>query len=168
MHLALVTAALLAAAGRNPGAAPEGYDLLLRGGRVVDGTGNPWFVADVAIRDGRVAAVGRLGGAPARKVIDVGGLTVAPGFIDVHGHIEDRIVSHPDAANFVSDGVTSIVTGNCGFSRTDVGAFLGDVDRMGAGLNVATLIGHNNVRREVMGYADRAPSAEEQARMEAL
>lgn len=112
---AVLVASLLGAAP-----APE-YDLLLRGGRIVDGSGNPWYVADIGVRSGRIAAVGRLDGARAARVIDAGGLVVAPGFIDVHTHVESGIRRRPTADNFVLDGVTTLVTGNCGGSEVASG-----------------------------------------------
>jgi N-acyl-D-amino-acid deacylase len=157
---ALVFAALLAE--------PAGYDLLIRNGRVIDGAGNPWYAADVAVKGGRIAAVGRLEGATAAQVIDAGGLVVAPGFIDVHTHVEGGIRRRPTADNFLFDGVTSVVTGNCGGSETDLPAFFSELRQAGVSLNVGTLIGHNSVRRAVMGTEQRDPTPEEQAKMEAL
>ena len=87
------------------------YDLLIRNARVVDGTGNPWFRADVAIRNGRIAAIGRLADASAVRVIDAAGRVLAPGFIDIHTHVEDGIEKVPGADNYVMDGVTTVVTG---------------------------------------------------------
>ena len=151
------------------GAAPEtAYDLVLRGGRVVDGSGNPWYVADVGIRGGRVAAIGRLDEAAAARVLDVRGLVVAPGFIDVHAHVESGLPRRPTADNFVLDGVTTLVTGNCGGSETDLPRFFGELRAGGISPNLATLIGHNSVRREAMGTEERDPTPEELAKMEAL
>ena len=146
--------------------APE-YDLVIRGGRVVDGTGNPAFHADVAIRAGRIAAIGRLAG-QGKEEIDARGLVVAPGFIDVHTHAEG-IANQPRVENFVRLGITSIVTGNCGGSALDVAAFFQRLQENPLAVNVATLIGHNTVRSEAMGGAfDRPPSPGEQVRMRAL
>ncbi len=148
--------------------AQENYDLLIRNGRVVDGSGNPWYMADVGIRDGRIVAIGRLEGAAATRVIDATGRIVAPGFIDVHTHGEDAIRRMPDAVNFVRDGVTSIVLGNCGGSVTDLAEYFAALRATGISLNVAMLIGHNSVRRSVMGTEQRDPAPEEMARMEQL
>jgi N-acyl-D-amino-acid deacylase len=155
----------LAALGAAP--APE-YDLVLRGGRVLDGSGNPWFVADVGLREGRIAAVGRLQGAAARRVLDVSGLVVAPGFIDVHAHVEESLLRRPTADNFVLDGVTTVITGNCGGSTVDLPGFFEGLRAAGVSLNAATLVGHNSVRREAMGTEERDPTPEELARMEGL
>src|SRR6185295_18877210 len=91
-------------------------DVLIVNGRVIDGTGNSWFNADVAIKDGKIFAIGKLIGYNAPKIIDAKKMIVAPGFIDVHAHIESSIFQNPDAGNYILDGVTTVVTGNCGSS----------------------------------------------------
>jgi len=148
-------------------AQPQPLDLLVRGGTVVDGSGRPGVRADVAVRDGRIVAIGDLAGATARDTLDATGLVVAPGFIDVHTHADD-IVETPLAENFVRMGVTSIVAGNCGSSALDVGTALARVREVGVSVNYATLIGHNTVRRAVLGADDRAPDAAGLTKMNAL
>jgi len=143
------------------------YDLVIVGGRVVDGSGSPARRADVAIRDGRIARVGRVPRAQGRQVLDAAGLVVAPGFIDVHTHADD-LADHPLAENFVRMGVTTIVAGNCGASALDVGEALTRIRQVGAAVNFATLVGHNTVRRAAMGTERRAPTAEELAKMKSL
>ena len=143
------------------------YDLIITNARIVDGSGNPWFRGDIAIRDGRIVRIGRVARESAAKTIDAQGQIVAPGFIDVHTHVES-IYSLPAAENFVRMGVTSLVTGNCGSSATDVGQFLGRVNEKPLAVNLATLIGHGSVRRQVMGAEDRAPTADELTKMEAV
>ncbi len=155
--------AVLAASSRH-----EGYDLLIRRARVVDGSGSAWFRADVGIRGGRIVAIGRLGDFLAARTIDAEDRVLAPGFIDVHMHVEGNLPARPDAENLVADGVTTVVTGNCGGSELDLATWFENLERDGIAINVASLIGHNTVRSEVMGYADRAPTAVEQGRMEAL
>src|SRR5262249_37867084 len=143
------------------------YDVLIRHGRVVDGTGNPAFFADVALRDGHIAAIGRLAG-DAKTVIDATGLTVAPGFVDVHTHAED-VMTMPEAQNFVRMGVTTIGAGNCGFSELNVGEFFHKLEQTNISLNVATLIGHGSVRRQAMGGSfDRPPTDQELAAMKTM
>jgi len=149
--------------GQTP-ATPPTYDLLLRGGTVIDGSGGEPFRADVAVADGRIAAIGELEGATAARVIDVTGQIVAPGFVDVHTHAES-ITSRPEAHNYVEMGVTTIVTGNCGSSAPDIASFLDHIERNGASVNVATLIGHSTVRREVLGLEQRAPTDAELTEM---
>jgi N-acyl-D-amino-acid deacylase len=145
---------------------PE-YDLVVINGRVVDGTGNPWFRASVAIKGGRIVRIGHVEPGQARQVIDARGQIIAPGFIDVHTHVES-IHRQPDAENFVRMGVTSLVTGNCGASATDVKEFLGRIREQPLAVNLATLVAHGSVRSKVMGLDARAPTPEEQQQMEAL
>src|SRR5688572_13954345 len=143
------------------------YDLLITNARIVDGSGNPWFRSDVAIKDGRIARIGRLGPETATKTIDARGQILAPGFIDVHTHVES-IYNLPSAENFVRMGVTTLVTGNCGSSTTDVAEFLGRIKDKPLAVNLSTLIAHGSVRRRVVGLDDRAPAPEELKQMEAL
>ena len=149
------------------GGALPAYDLVIANGRIVDGTGNPWFRADVAVKDGRIARIGRIAPTEAREVVDAHNQIVAPGFIDVHAHVEN-IYNLPAAENFVRMGVTSLVTGNCGSSATDIGEFLGRIREQPLAVNLATLIAHGDVRRKVLGLEARAPSAEELQKMEAI
>jgi N-acyl-D-amino-acid deacylase len=143
------------------------YDLVLRGGRVADGTGNPAFFADVAIKDGRIAAIGRIDGSAEREV-DATERIVCPGFIDVHTHAEE-IDELPLAENFVRMGVTTLVLGNCGSSVLDVGAFFKRLETTNMSLNIATLVGHGSVRSRVMGGSFmRPPTEHELGRMKDL
>ena len=144
------------------------YDLLIKNGRVVDGSGNPWQITDIAIRDGVIQKMATIDASEARQWIDARGQIVCPGFIDVHTHIEGSVPRRPKAENFIYDGVTTLVTGNCGSSTTDLGQFFKGLQQKGISANVASLIGHNSVRREVMGNEDRAPTDEELAKMKEL
>ncbi|MBA3352995.1 MAG: amidohydrolase family protein, partial [Blastocatellia bacterium] len=146
--------------------APD-YDLVIVNARIIDGTGNPWFRGSIAIKDGRISRVGRFENRQAKNVIDAKNQIVAPGFIDVHAHTED-IFDQPTAENFVRMGVTSLVTGNCGGSTTEVGEFLGRFKEKPLTVNLATLIGHNSVRSKAMGLDNRAPTSEEQQKMNAI
>lgn len=143
-------------------------DILIRNGRVLDGSGSAPVHADVAVKDGKIAAVGKLDGASAPRVIDAKGRIVAPGFIDVHTHVEGNIERNPRADNFLLDGVTTVVTGNCGGSELNVLAWFDRLSKLGLGINVATLVGHNSVRREVMGTVNRQATPEEIRKMQAL
>ncbi len=147
--------------------AQEQFDLLITNARIIDGTGNPWFRGSVAIRGGKIVRVGRFNAAGAKQTIDAGGRIVAPGFIDVHTHTED-VYSHPAAENFIRMGVTTLITGNCGGSATDIGEFLGRVNSTPLAVNISTLIAHGSVRSKVMGLDDRQPTPEEQAAMNAM
>ena len=145
----------------------ETFDLIIRHGRVADGTGNPAFFADVAVRKGRIAALGKFSGT-ARMEIDATGLIVAPGFIDVHTHAEE-IDELPLAENFTRMGVTTLVLGNCGSSVVDVKEFFRRIETTNFSPNVATLIGHGSVRSKVMGGSFmRPPTAGELDQMKAL
>jgi predicted amidohydrolase YtcJ len=157
---------LLAARAEGPIAA----DLVLKNGTVIDGTGTDRRRADVAIRGETIVAVGSLDVAPDTKVIDASRWIVAPGFIDLHSHSDSAIVAKRTRANrnFQTQGVTTIVTGNCGGGALDVAKLLDAVDQNGAGTNVIHLIPHGAVRAAVMGNADRAPTAEELERMKVL
>jgi N-acyl-D-aspartate/D-glutamate deacylase len=143
------------------------YDLLITNARIVDGSGNPWFRGDVAIRQGRIARIGRVSPDTAAKIIDARGQILAPGFIDVHTHVES-IYNLPSAENFIRMGVTSLVTGNCGTSTTDVGEFLGRIKDKPLAVNLATLIAHGSVRRKIIGLGDREPTPDELKQMEAV
>jgi len=143
------------------------YDCVIRHGRLVDGSGNPAFFADIAIKDGKVVQIGKISD-PAPKEIDATGLIVAPGFIDVHTHA-DEIIEQPKAENFLRMGVTTLVVGNCGGSELNVGKFFADIQREKISPNVATLIGHNTVREKAMGGSfDRPPTTEELTKMKSL
>jgi N-acyl-D-amino-acid deacylase len=144
------------------------YDVLVRDARVIDGAGNPWIRASIAVKDGRIAAVGPLSGATATRVIDAAGRIAAPGFIDAHVHVEGNIERNPRADNFLLDGVTSVVTGNCGSSELNLATWFDKLTKLGIGINVASLVGHNSVRREVVGGADRQATSEEIRKMQAL
>src|SRR5947209_8998733 len=111
MRRLLSLAALLAVIVAGAAAQPGSYDIVIRGGHVVDGSGNPWFAGDVAIKNGRIAAVGRLPNASATRVIDATGRIVAPGFIDLHTHTDLAVLDDPLAQSKVRQGVTLDVLG---------------------------------------------------------
>lgn len=143
-------------------------DVLIKNGRILDGTGNSWFRGDVAVKDGKIFQTGTLSHLQATRIIDAKGLLIAPGFIDVHTHIEGDEVKNPTADNFLYDGVTTVVTGNCGASHTDIRKYLATLDSLRLSINVATLVGHNDVRKAVMGTANRKATEEELQQMEAI
>jgi N-acyl-D-amino-acid deacylase len=142
-------------------------DLVIRNATIIDGTGNPGYHADIAVVDGKISDIGIIP-QTGKQEIDAKGKIVAPGFIDVHTHAEN-VVSLPNAENFVRMGVTSIVIGNCGGSELDLGSFFKKIETNPVSVNVASLFGHNTVRRSVMGgNFDRVPSTEEAAKMKGL
>lgn len=144
------------------------YDLLIRNARVIDGAGNPWYRADIAIKGGRISAIGALGPVAATRVIDAKERVVTPGFLDVHTHVEGAVEKVPRGDNYLLDGVTTIVTGNCGGSEDRLGDWFKELEAKGLGLNLASLIGHNTVRRAVMGTANRPATPEELTKMKEL
>jgi dihydroorotase/N-acyl-D-amino-acid deacylase len=172
-------------------AAPEPFDLTFEGGSGVDGTGAPWFVADVGVRAGKVAAIGKLHGLPTRRAIVATGLVVAPGFIDLLGQSEYNVQVDPLAASMVTQGITSEVTGE-GESIAPVddraieanedqyrrygvrpdwptlAQYFASLERRGVGINLATFVGSGGVRAMVIGRDNRPATADELTRMEAI
>lgn len=141
-------------------------DILIKNGKIIDGSGNNWFYGSIAVRDGKIIQISREINVPAQKTIDAKGLIVAPGFIDVHTHLEGDEDRDPAAKNFILDGVTTCITGNCGSSNTDIGKYLKWIDSLKLSINVASLVGHNDVRKAVMGRANRDATVAEMQQME--
>jgi predicted amidohydrolase YtcJ len=146
---------------------PIRADFVLRGGTLIDGTGAPARQADVAVAGGKIVAVGQFAVYPQTRFIDVSSHVVAPGFIDLHNH-SDSGITQPTTRlnqNYLTQGVTTIVTGNCGLGVSDVAKYLATIDAHGAGTNVIHLIPHGTVRSAVMGNAERPPTPIELERM---
>jgi N-acyl-D-amino-acid deacylase len=142
------------------------YDVLIRNGRVLDGSGNPWLAADIGIRGGRIVDMGRLGNAAALRVIDARGLTVSPGFIDVHSHASQGLEgSLKEARQLIAQGITTVAINPDGGGTVDLRAQRAGYEQRGVGVNVALYVPHGAIRREVLGMADRAATAEELGRM---
>ena len=152
---------LIGSCGGDPGR----YDTLILNGTIVDGSGRPAYEADLAILGDTIVAIGELEEAAAARRIDATGLVVSPGFIDLHNHADRNIRDNPGAENYLFQGVTTLLTGNCGKSPVHLDEYFESVSDTGIALNLGILIGHNAVRAEVMGNDDRAPTAEEQERM---
>lgn len=144
------------------------YDVIIKNGRIVDGSGNPWYTSDVAIKGSKIAGIGSFQNNEAKQVIDAKNQIVCPGFIDVHTHVEDGIKTVSTADNFIHDGVTSVITGNCGSSEVNLAKFFDELKQLQISVNLGSLIGHNSVRRAVMMNVFRDPTAQEQQKMEAL
>ncbi len=190
--LAFVAAAIIAACGKGEtGNEKRGYDLLLKNGWIVDGSGNPRYRGDVAVRGDRIAAVGFLGGAQARETLDVAGLVVAPGFIDMMGQSEINALIDNRVFSKITQGITTEVTGEGGSVAPltdqlvlddsdamkkwhyredwrDLDGYFAQLAKQGAALNIATFVGATQVRLAVVGKANRAPTAAELERMTAL
>jgi N-acyl-D-amino-acid deacylase len=171
------------------------WDKIIRGGMIVDGTGQPRFAADVGVQGDRIEAVGDLGAGEAREVLDASGLCVSPGFIDMHTHSDLSLMEDSRGLSKVHQGVTTELVGHCGFSPfpfsqkspgisparmqsfsaniqdidwTDLAGYAARIDRQGTSIHVAPLLGHHALRAAVMGYEDRRPTEEELEQMRRL
>jgi N-acyl-D-amino-acid deacylase len=173
------------------GLAEAGYDLILRNGHVIDGTGSPWYAADVAVKDGRIAAIGNLADAKAARSIDAHGMVVAPGFIDMLGQSDLSVLVDPRVPSKIFQGITTEITGEGqsvaplndamikenqpGLDHYHLKAdwrtlaqYFARLEKQGIGINMGTYIGAASVRAMVIGYGNRAPTADELRQMEAL
>jgi len=169
--------------------------MIIEGGRVIDGSGNPWIKADVGIVAGRIEAVGRLAGAEAGRRVDAAGHVVAPGFIDIHSHSDYTVLIDPRVESKVRQGVTTEVVGNCGSSAAPINAevrayrekymraslgedfefdwetmaeYMDLIDASGASFNVVPMVGQGTIRQNVMGYENREPTRSELEEMKRL
>jgi N-acyl-D-amino-acid deacylase len=161
---------LLPGAGRAQQGVPAQADLVLRNGRVLDGAGNPWVLADVAVRGDRIVAVGRLDGWQGTVELDVAGLYVAPGFIDVHTHASEGLVDPERSAALpqLRQGITTVFLNPDGGGPVDLVAQRAELEADGLGVNAALLVPHGSVRGQVIGMEDRAATPEELEQMRTL
>jgi N-acyl-D-amino-acid deacylase len=169
----------------------QAYDLVIRNGRIIDGTGSPWYAGDVGIRGGRIVAIGTLPDAPARRTVDAAGMVVAPGFIDMLGQSELTILVSPSLPSKIFQGITTEITGEGGSAgplddsivaadraeyehygvRPDwrtLGGYFARLEKQGLGINLASYVGATQVRRMVLGDGDRQPTPDELERMRGL
>jgi dihydroorotase/N-acyl-D-amino-acid deacylase len=167
------------------------FDVVIRHGRIIDGTGSPWYAGDVGIRGGRIAAIGMLEGAAARQTVDAAGMVVAPGFIDMLGQSDLSVLVNPTLPSKIFQGITTEITGEgssagplndsivaadrAGYDHYGVtpgwrtlGGYFERLEKQGVGINLASYVGATQVRRMVLGDGDRTPSADELDRMKAL
>ena len=165
--LALLT---LSAAPARTDEAPVQADVVIRGATIYDGSGGAGQVGDLAIRGDKVVAVGKFALAGKPRIIDGAGLIISPGFIDLHTHSDFPLTKPATRGNrnYLMQGVTTVVTGNCGFGPPDVADYFKKLEAGGVGSNVIHQVPHNAVRQRVMGNANRPPTADELRRMEAL
>jgi N-acyl-D-amino-acid deacylase len=193
-------AAAAAAAGMSgPGLLLRGdsskkeFDLLIKGALIYDGSGRPGFEADIGIKGEIISAVGPIPEGQSAAVVEAKGLAVSPGFIDMHAHTDVELLVNPKAESSIHQGITTIVSGNCGSSGgtipsqvydetaanlkevynleltwRDIKGFMSRLEQRGAALNYSTLVGHGDIRGSAMGYGDRPPSAEELDKMRDL
>ena len=170
------------------------YDIIIKNGQIIDGSGMPAYLADIAIQNGKIARIGKgLSGDENTKIIDAKGLTVTPGFIDSHSHADSAVLTYPDQIEKVEQGITTSIAGQCGGSPAPIsrdvspdstatvgdygrrveimrtmGSFLNVAKDVPQGANIAILVGHGNLRKAVMGMENRAPTAEELEKMKDL
>jgi len=167
------------------------FDLVIRNGRIVDGTGSPWYAGDLGIRDGRIAAIGRLDSATAKQAVDARGQVVAPGFIDMLGQSELAILANPGLPSKIFQGITTEITGEggspaplndaivaadrAGYEQLGIepdwrtlGEYYARLERQGIGINMATYVGATQVRRMVLGEDDKDPAPGQLEQMRAL
>jgi dihydroorotase/N-acyl-D-amino-acid deacylase len=192
--IALIATISLITFATHPAPAGTPFDLLITNGRLIDGAGDPWFIADLGIRNGRIAALGHLAGAPAKESIDASDLYVAPGFIDMHAHSEADLLANGGCCSKIYEGITTEVLGETSaapaagplegaalaeereqFARrgvtvdwTTIGGYLDRLDRRGARLNALTYATFGAIRASAIGMADRTPTADELRHEEAL
>jgi dihydroorotase/N-acyl-D-amino-acid deacylase len=142
--------------------------MVISGAKVIDGSGNPWYYADIGIRGDTIAAVGQLGNATAAQRIDARGMIVSPGFIDIHSHGRRGILQVPTAENYLREGVTTIVEGPDGSSPLPIKDFLDSIRRTPISINLATMVGQGSIRQQVIGSVNRKATAEEMAKMKEI
>lgn len=168
-----------------------GFDLIIRNGHIIDGTGSPWYAGDVGVRDGHIAAIGDLSRDSAKQIIDAQGMVVAPGFIDMLGQSELTILVDPRLPSKIYQGITTEITGegesvapldsamlaedaptyrHYGITADwhTLGEYFARLQKQGAGINIGTYVGATSVREMVLGYGDRTPTADELRRMQDL
>ncbi len=167
------------------------FDLVIRNGRIIDGTGSPWYAGDIGVRDGRIAEIGRLVDDGAKRVVDAAGLVVAPGFIDMLGQSDLTILVNPHLPSKIYQGITTEITGEGGSAaplndailqadrrfyehlkitpdwRT-LSQYFSRLEKQGIGINIASYVGATQVRRMILGDGDRTPTPSELEEMKSL
>jgi len=185
IHLFFVIAFGLIGCGARAASVPS-YDIVIRNGHVIDGTGSPWYAADIAIKDGRIAAIGRLGDVDAKQVIDAHGMVVTPGFVDMLDQSGHTLLEDGHAPSKIFQGVTTLITGE-GESAAPLndrvlaeeggrakpawrtlGEYFSHLQSQGIAVNFGTYVGAATAREMVIGYGDREPTADELKRMQAI
>ena len=168
MHRAIAVGALLAAFIVAASAQTAPYDLVVRNGRVIDGTGSPWYRADVAVRGDLIARIAPAITEPAALVIDARGQVVTPGFIDIHNHARENIFELPTADNYIRQGVTTLIEGPDGSSPIPLAPFLAKLDALQKSTNIGSFVGQGSVREAVIGTVNRRPTPAELDKMRGI
>ena len=163
-----ICASVVLAFAQSPQAQNPTYDLVLRNGRIIDGSGSPWYRGEVAVRGDTIVKIAMSISDPAARVIDVEGQVIAPGFIDIHTHAREGIFKVPTAENYVRQGVTTLIEGPDGSSPVPLKPFFDKLEALPRSVNIGSFIGQGSVRAAVIGSANRMPSAEELDKMRAL
>src|SRR2546422_6178735 len=163
-----VATLLILALAALPTAQTQPYDLLLRNGLIVDGSGSPWYRGDIAIRGDTIVRIAPSITEPATRVIDLGGQVLAPGFIDIHTHARRGIFDVPTADNYIRQGVTTVMEGPDGSSPVPLAPFLARLDALPKSINIGSFIGQGSIRSAVIGDVDRKPTAKELDKMRTL
>src|SRR5215510_11681298 len=127
------------------------YDLVLRNGRIVDGTGSPWYKGDIAVRGDTIVRIAPSITESASRVIDTRGQVITPGFIDIHSHAREGIFEVPAAENYIRQGVTTVIEGPDGSSPLPIADFLARLDALQKTINIGVMVGQGSVRAAVMG-----------------
>jgi N-acyl-D-amino-acid deacylase len=146
----------------------EDFSILIKNGFILDGTGNPWFKGDIGIEGDRIAEIGNLARRRAGLTIDASTLMVTPGFIDIHTHCDRQIADVPTVDNYILQGVTTVIGGNCGGHPYPLSGLFLELEETGISVNFGCLAGHNTIRREVMGIKMDEPTPDEMKKMKAL
>lgn len=168
ISVVLVAFLILSVSGLIQCGSGKSLDLAIMNGRIIAGDGNPWFIADIGIRGDAIVKIGKIEREEATQVIDAQGFYVAPGFIDIHTHADRGILTTPTADNYIYQGVTTVLGGNCGGHQYPVKQLFAKIERGGISINFCCLAGHNTIRKEVMGLKMATPTAEEMKKMKRL
>lgn len=149
------------------------YDLIIRNGKVIDGAGAPSYRADIGITNGKISCISRNISAEGKKIINAEGLVVTPGFIDSHSHSDDAIFTYSEMAEKIEQGITTSIGGQCGISPAPTkeetfGELVKKAEKVALGSNLITFVGHSEIRKAVIGYENRKPTANEMEKMKTL
>ena len=144
------------------------YDLVIKNGFIIDGSGNPWFKGDVGIKNKKILKIGLIDGSKAKRTIDAQDFIVCPGFIDIHTHCDRGITRVPFVDNYINQGVTTVIGGNCGGHPFPLAKLIQKIEEKGISINFGCLVGHNTIRRKVMGFKMDPPTGNELDEMKAL